>query len=136
MRSIRSSGRSKTGRTLKRHERQDELDLIVEHTKSKECKKDLKTRQHLSERSFARSTRYGFKRARWRSLWRVEIQDYLIAAIQNIMVLVDHKKHKISESNEQKVRGEGLNKPVSQLMCYYESLLRCFFPAFRFCIPL
>ena len=128
--------RSKTGRTLKRHERQDELDLIVEHTKSKECKKDLKTRQHLSERSFARSTRYGFKRARWRSLWRVEIQDYLIAAIQNIMVLVDHKKQKISESNEQKVRGGGLNKPASQLMCYYASLLRCLFQAFRFCIPL
>lgn len=94
--------RSKSGRTLKRHERQDELDGIVERAKSKESKKDLKTRQHLSERSFARSTRYGFKRARWRNLWRMEIQDYLIAAIQNIMVLVDRPINKMSKSNVQK----------------------------------
>jgi transposase len=127
--------RSKTGRTLKRHERQDELDLIVEHTKSKECKKDLKTRQHLSERSFARSTRYGFKRARWRSLWRMEIQDYLISAIQNIMVLVNHKKNKISKSNAQVLRERGLNSPGSLLMRCYESLLCWIFPVFRLSTP-
>jgi hypothetical protein len=40
------------------------------------------------ERSFARSVRYGFKRARCRRLWRVQIQEYLTAAIQNIMILV------------------------------------------------
>ena len=40
------------------------------------------------ERSFARGTWYGFDRARWRRLWRVEIQQYLIAAIQNIEVLL------------------------------------------------
>jgi len=40
------------------------------------------------ERSFARAVRYGFKRARWRRLWRVRIQEYLTAAIQNIMILV------------------------------------------------
>ena len=51
-------------------------------------KKDIKTRQHLMERSFARAVRFGFKRARWRRLWRVQIQEYLTAAIQNIMILV------------------------------------------------
>jgi hypothetical protein len=40
------------------------------------------------ERSFARAVRFGFKRARWRRLWRVQIQEYLTAAIQNIMILV------------------------------------------------
>ncbi len=40
------------------------------------------------ERSFARGTWYGFDRARWRRLWRVQIQEYLIAAIQNIEVLL------------------------------------------------
>jgi len=40
------------------------------------------------ERSFARAVRFGFKRARWRGLWRVQIQEYLTAAIQNIMILV------------------------------------------------
>jgi len=40
------------------------------------------------ERSFARSKRYAFDRARWRGLWRMQIQDYLICAIQNIQVLI------------------------------------------------
>jgi hypothetical protein len=40
------------------------------------------------ERSFARGTRYGFDRARWRGLWRVQIQEYLISAVQNIQVLL------------------------------------------------
>jgi len=44
------------------------------------------------ERSFARSVPYGFKRARWRRLWRVRIQEYLTAAIQNIMILVQYVK--------------------------------------------
>jgi hypothetical protein len=40
------------------------------------------------ERSFARGTRYGFDRARWRGLWRVQIQEYLVATVQNIQVLL------------------------------------------------
>jgi hypothetical protein len=40
------------------------------------------------ERSFARAVRFGFKRARWRRLWRVQIQEYFTAAIQNLMILV------------------------------------------------
>lgn len=90
---------SKTGRTLKRHARQDELDILLKAAKSKNAKRDIKKRQDLSERSFARSTRYGFKRARWRGLWRMEIQDFLIAAIQNITVLVTQPKKRMSKSN-------------------------------------
>jgi transposase len=90
---------SKSFRTLKRHERQNELDTMTAKAKSRESKKDLKTRQHLSERSFARSTRYGFKRSRWRRLWRMEIQDFLVAAIQNITVLISRTKNRISKSN-------------------------------------
>ncbi|MBU3981769.1 MAG: IS1182 family transposase [Proteobacteria bacterium] len=84
--------RSKTGRSLKRHERQEDLDKMQLQAESKESVKDIRTRQSLMERSFARSTRYGFKRARWRRLWRVKIQEYLTAAIQNVMVLVQHVK--------------------------------------------
>jgi len=93
--------RSKSGRTLKRHVRQDELDILLREAKSKNAKRDVKRRQDLSERSFARSKRYGYKRARWRRLWRMEIQDFLIAAIQNIIVLVSQPKHRISKSNVQ-----------------------------------
>jgi hypothetical protein len=46
------------------------------------------------ERSFAEAGRYGFKRARWRGTERVRIQDYLIAAVQNIRLLVTHGKPK------------------------------------------
>ncbi len=80
--------RNKSGRTIKRHLRQEELDGMREGSRSENAKRDIKMRQHLMERSYARGTWYGFDRARWRGLWRVQIQEYLIAAIQNIQVLL------------------------------------------------
>jgi transposase/uncharacterized protein (UPF0179 family) len=84
--------KAKSGRTLKRHVRQDDLDFMLEQANNRESKKDIRTRQHLMERSYARSTRYGYKRARWRRLWRVQIQEYLTAGMQNIMVLLRNVK--------------------------------------------
>ncbi len=88
--------RAKDGRTLKRHVRQDDLDRMLSLAEKQEAKQDIRTRQHLSERSFARSTRYGFKRSRWRRLWRVQIQDYLVAAIQNIQILARGTKKRVA----------------------------------------
>ena len=65
---------------------------MLKQANSAESKKDIRTRQHLMERSFAQATRYGFKRARWRRLWRVQIQEYLTAAIQNIKILLKDVK--------------------------------------------
>ncbi|MCE5243948.1 MAG: transposase [Syntrophobacteraceae bacterium] len=59
---------------------------------SSASQRDRRTRQHLMERSFAKGGGVGFKRARWRRLWRVQIQEYLTAAIQNIMTLVQYVK--------------------------------------------
>ncbi|MBU2102220.1 MAG: IS1182 family transposase [Candidatus Omnitrophica bacterium] len=84
--------RSKQGRTIKRHVRQDDLDQMLLRSQSHAAKRDIFKRQHLMERSFARSKRYGYKRARWRRLWRVQIQEYLTAAIQNMMVLIRNVK--------------------------------------------
>ncbi len=106
--------RAKEGRTLKRHARQDELNIMLEKAKGKGAKRDIKHRQDLSERSFAWSTRYGFKRAKWRRLWRMEIQDFLIAAIQNITVLVKQPKNRISKSN---VQTTGLGKLIEGQLC-------------------
>lgn len=86
--------KSKYGRSLKRHRRQDELNKMRSASQSAKAKKDIHTRQHLMERSFARATRYGFKRARWRRCWRVRIQEYLTSAIQNIMTLLSFGKGK------------------------------------------
>jgi hypothetical protein len=94
----RECTRAKDGRTLKRHLRQDELDIMFKGATSRGAKRDIKTRQHLSERSFAHSTRYGFKRARWRRSWRMEIQDFLIAAVQNIRILIDHSGNRVQSN--------------------------------------
>ena len=85
---------SQYGRSLKRHRRQEDLDKMRNAAQSQTSEKDIHTRQHLMERSFARATRYGFKRARWRRLWRVRIQEYLISATQNIMVLLSYGKER------------------------------------------
>ncbi len=80
--------KNKSGRTIKRHLRQEDLYRMREASRSAKAKRDIKTRKHLMERSFARGTRYGFDRARWRGLWRVQIQQYLISTVQNIEVLL------------------------------------------------
>jgi transposase len=77
------------GRTIHRHEHQRLLDRARQQAHSAAARRDRKRRQHLAELSFAdAANHHGFKRARWRRLWRVQIQDWLIAAIQNIKILL------------------------------------------------
>jgi transposase len=71
---------------------------MLKRANARSAKKDIKIRRHLSERSFAWSTRYNFKEARWRRLWRMEIQDFLIAAIRNIVLLVKHGLERLSKN--------------------------------------
>ncbi len=81
---------NKSGRTVKRHLRQAELDIMREMSRSSEAIQDIKTRQHLMERSFAQATRFGFDQARWRGLGKMHIQEYLTCVIQNIKILIKH----------------------------------------------
>jgi len=53
--------KAKSGRTLKRHVRQNDLDFMIDQANSREAKRDIRTRWHLMERSYARATRYGYK---------------------------------------------------------------------------
>lgn len=78
------------GRTLKRHERQEVLENLRAQAQSPSSRRDIQIRQHFMERSFAQGKRFGLKRARWRGRLRVQIQDYLIAAAQNIELLIAH----------------------------------------------
>jgi len=81
--------RSKTGRTLQRHEHQHLLERARVQAHSPEARRDRKRRQALAEGSFAdAANNHGFKRSRWRRLWRQQIQDWLIAGIQNIRILL------------------------------------------------
>ena len=85
--------RAKLGRTLHRHEKQAFLDVAKAQAHSRQARRDRQRRQQLMEQSFADATNnHHFKRARWRRLWRQQIQDYLIAAIQNLRILLAHHK--------------------------------------------
>ena len=94
--SIRSEcTRSKTGRTIKRHESQDVLDVMFERAYRLGSLSDIKKRQSFMEGNFAQGVKYGYKRSRWRGLWRNQIQEYLTASIQNMMILVRNKPYNI-----------------------------------------
>jgi len=89
--------RSHHGRTVQRHEKQGALDVARAQAHSVAARRDRKRRQHLIERSFAdAANNHHFKRARWRRLWRQQIQDYLIVAIQNVRILLAHQNPKRS----------------------------------------
>jgi len=89
--------RSSHGRTVQRHEKQAVLDIARAQAHSRAARRDRKRRHHLMERSFAdAANNHHFKRARWRRLWRQQIQDYLIAAIQNVRILLSHQNPKPS----------------------------------------
>ena len=89
--------RSSHGRTVQRHEKQAALDVARAQAHSLAARLDRRQRHHLTERSFAdAANNHHFKRARWRRLWRQQIQDYLIAAIQNVRILLANQNPKKS----------------------------------------
>ena len=60
-----------------------------EQAQSPQARYSRRRRKHVMEGSFAdASNNHGFKRARWRHLWRQQIQDWLIAAVQNLRILL------------------------------------------------
>jgi len=66
------------------------------------------------ERSFADATNcHGFKRARWRGLWKQAIQDLLIATAQNLRKLVKKLVDYLTLANPEIARR--LRKLVSAL---------------------
>jgi transposase len=99
--------RSNHGRTVQRHEKQHLLDVARAQAHSVAARRNRTRRQHLMERSFAdAANNHHFKRARWRRLWRQQIQDYLVAAIQNVRIL-------LAKQNRKPGAALGLNSPVS-----------------------
>lgn len=77
------------GRTLQRHEQAALVAAGKAIARSPQARRDRRRRQTLIEGSFAQAANeHGFKRSRWRRLWRQQIQDCLIAAVQNVKLLV------------------------------------------------
>jgi hypothetical protein len=76
-------------RKLKRHVAHEEIERARAESHSGWGRRDRRRRQHLMEGSFAAAANHhGFKRARWRRLQNQRIQDYLIAACQNIRIFM------------------------------------------------
>ena len=117
--------RSKTGgRTVRRNFEQDKLDELYAAARSRPARRDIRIRQHFMERSFAEAGRYGFKRARWRGRERVRIQDLLIAAVQNIRLLVTHGKLKPAAAGKVGIVEHNKGKALSLLNTLWDL---CFF---------
>src|SRR5947207_11550902 len=111
--------RSHHGRTVQRHENQEALNVARAQAHSVTAYRNRKRRQHLVEASFAdAANNHHFKRARWRRLWRQQIQDHLIAAIQNVRILLAHQ-------NPNRTAAAALIAPETNTFRILQSLHRC-----------
>lgn len=82
-------------RTLQRHYRQESIDAARRQSHRPAAHRDRRRRMWRMEGSFGEAaTRHGFKRSRWRGLWRQRIQDLLIATVQNLRLLVSHGRRR------------------------------------------
>jgi IS5 family transposase len=78
----------KIGRTFKRHVCQEAIDW-ADHLLPPWTRRWMMRRRRIrAEGSFADALRHGFKRARWRGLAKMTMQNLLIAAIQNVRKLL------------------------------------------------
>lgn len=78
-----------TARTIKRHYNHEAVEAGRRQSQTMAAKRDRVRRKWLMEGSFAdAANNHGFKRSRWRRLWRQQIQDYMIAVVQNVRILI------------------------------------------------
>jgi len=81
--------RSCAGRSVKRHVDHDAIEAARAESRSAAARRDRRRRRHLMEGSFAdAANNHGFKRSRWRGLVKQQIQDFLIAAVQNVKLVL------------------------------------------------
>lgn len=81
--------KARWGRRIQRLNEQAKVDAARQQAASPRAVADRKRRRHLMEGSFAdAANNHGFKRSRWRELWRQRIQNSLIAACQNIRIML------------------------------------------------
>lgn len=89
---------SATGRTLHRPVRIEILERAHARTRTDRGRKQKKLRRWMMEGSFAHSVPRGYKRARARGIQNMRIQDSLVAAVQNLLILIRAKARKLAQS--------------------------------------
>lgn len=80
----------KIGRTFKRHVLQEAIDWADHLLPAWTRRWMMRRRRIRAEGSFAHALCHGFKRARWRGLAKMTMQNLLIAAVQNVRKLLKH----------------------------------------------
>ncbi len=98
-----------------------------ELSRSAHAKRDLRTRKHFMEGSYAdAANNHGFKRSRWRGLEKICIQDYMIAAVQNIRILMKHLRRPSGTAQEVwNIGQESINRvnAFSEFVCFFMNSL-------------
>ena len=80
---------SKRGRSIRRHVQAEVVEAARREAGSMAARYSRKRRQHVMEGSFADAVNnHGAKKARWRGLGRQRLQSWLIAAVQNLRILL------------------------------------------------
>lgn len=80
---------SSRGRSVSRHVQSQLLEGLRAEAQSPAARYSRKRRKHVMEGSFADgANNHGLKRSRWRGLWRQRIQGWMIAAVQNLRLLL------------------------------------------------
>jgi hypothetical protein len=83
--------KAKEGRSIQRQVQAEVIAAAVAEANSPAGRFSRQRRQHVMEGSFAdAANNHGAKRARWRGLGRQQIQSWLIAAVQNLRILLRH----------------------------------------------
>lgn len=83
--------KSKAARSINRPVRTPILERASARVRTAQGREHRKRRRWMMEGSFAHSVRFGYKRARARGLVNMKIQDYLVATVQNLMILIRAK---------------------------------------------
>ena len=110
-------------RAIKRHYKQELVDAGRAQSRTQAAQRDRRRRQWLMEGSFANSANnHGFKRSRWRRLWRQQIQDYLIAAVQNVRILIRHCD--LTPKTIRQMAQTAVCKVISAFLARYAALIR------------
>ena len=87
---LREPCTGRSGRTFKRHVLQEAIDWADQHLPAGIRRWMMRRRRIRAEGSFADAVRHGFKRARWRGLARMTMQNLMIATIQNVRKLLKY----------------------------------------------
>ncbi len=77
------------GRSLQRHVQTELLEELRQEAQSGAGRYNRKRRKHVMEGSFAdAANNHRAKRSRWRGLWKQQLQSWMIAAVQNLRLLL------------------------------------------------